>query len=114
MDASHEAWLLLRTFAALVVVVALAYVVLRFGLPWLMRQRVGTRARTLGVDEFLVLDRTHRLFVVRWEKSRLLVATSPERVDVLMTKPEAAPGEFEEILQREDHTKSVEEGGVRP
>lgn len=83
MDASQEAWLLLRGFTALVAVVALAFLVLRFGLPLLVQQRGQGRMRRLRVEESLLLDRNHRLYVVRWEARLLLLATSPERVQVL-------------------------------
>jgi flagellar biogenesis protein FliO len=80
MDASQEAWLLLRSFLALVAVLALAVVSLRYGLPWLMRHRASGVARQLKVEEVLPLDRSHRLYVVTWEGRRLLIATSPGEV----------------------------------
>jgi flagellar biogenesis protein FliO len=92
MDASQEAWLLLRSLLALVAVLALAVVTLRYGLPWLMRHRASGAARQLRVEEVLPLDRTHRLYVVRWEGRRLLLATSPGRVS-LMARSAAPPGE---------------------
>jgi flagellar biogenesis protein FliO len=82
MDAAQEAWLLLRGLAALLAVLALAVVVLRFGLPRLMRPAAG-RTRTIEVEEFLPLDRQHRLYVVRWRGERILLATSPEGVALL-------------------------------
>lgn len=83
MDASTEAFLILRMLAALVVVLALAVISIRFGLPWLMRARGASGTATLRVEESLPLDRQHRLFVVRWEDRRYLIASSAERVDVL-------------------------------
>jgi flagellar biogenesis protein FliO len=83
MDASQEAWLLLRSLLALVGVLALAVVSLRFGLPWLLRHRAAGSPRQLHVEEVLPLDRGHRLYVVRWEDKRLLLATSPGRVALL-------------------------------
>jgi flagellar biogenesis protein FliO len=96
MDASQEAWLLLRSFVALVAVLALAVVTLRYGLPWLMRHRATGAARQLEVEEVLPLDRSHRLYVVRWSGQRLLLATSPGRASLLARSdapPEAGPGE---------------------
>jgi flagellar biogenesis protein FliO len=91
MDASQEAWLLLRTLLALVAVLALAVVTLRFGLPWLMRHRATGAARQIQVEEVLPLDRSHRLYVVRWEGKRHLLATSPSRVSIV-ARSEASPG----------------------
>lgn len=102
MDPSQSAGLILRSFAALLVVTALAVIVLRFGLPWLMRQRTAGRARSLRVDDFYTLDRNHRLYVVSWEDSRILLATSPGRVQLLLARPEAAAAgaRFEETIQK--------------
>jgi flagellar biogenesis protein FliO len=90
MDASQEAWLLLRSFLALVAVLALAVVTLRFGLPWLMRHRATGAARQIHMEEVFPLDRSHRLYVVRWEGKRLLLATSPGRVS-LVARSDASP-----------------------
>lgn len=98
MDASQEAWLLLRGFVALLLVVALAFLTLRFGLPWLMRHRSEVGPRRLQVEEYCPLDRQHRLYVVRWEQERLLLATSPERVQ-LIARGEAAAS-FAGALER--------------
>jgi len=91
MDASQEAWLLLRTFAALFAVLALAFVSLRFGLPWLVQKRDAGRVRHLQVEEVCPLDRNHRLYVVRWERERLLIAASPGRVELLARGEAASP-----------------------
>lgn len=91
MDASQEAWLLLRSLLALVAVLALAVVSLRFGLPWLMRHRAAGTARQLQVEEVLPLDRGHRLYVVRWENQRLLVAASPGRLALLARSDAPTP-----------------------
>ncbi|MEW6363721.1 MAG: flagellar biosynthetic protein FliO [Acidobacteriota bacterium] len=99
MDASQEAWLLLRGFAALLVVIVIAFITLRFGLPWLMRYRAASRPRTLQVDEFLPLDRNHRLYVVRWDRTHLLIATSPDRVQVLHTRADPGSASFEHTLE---------------
>jgi flagellar biogenesis protein FliO len=100
MDASQEAWLLLRTFLALVAVLALAVVTLRFGLPWLMRHRATGAARQIEVEEVFPLDRSHRLYVVRWKGKRLLLATSPGRVS-LVARTDAPPGAEEEAADEE-------------
>jgi len=87
MEAGQEAWLLLRGLVALLVVLALAVLALRFGLPWLVeRQRAG-RPREIEVEETCLLDRRHRLYVVRWRDERLLLAASPERVALLARAP---------------------------
>lgn len=83
MDASHEAWLLLRAFVALAAVLALAVVALRFGLPWLVRQRAASGEKQIVIEDVCLLDRGHRLYAVRWQDEQLLVATSPERVELL-------------------------------
>jgi flagellar biogenesis protein FliO len=91
MDASQEAWLLLRSFAALFGVLALAFVSLRFGLPWLVARRDAGRARELHVLEVCPLDRNHRLYVVRWNRERLLIAAGPERLELLARADASTP-----------------------
>ncbi len=83
MDTGSDLALLVRGVFALVVVVALAVVLLRFGLPWLLRRPLAGRARRLEVEEYCSLDRHHHLYLVRWDEERLLVATSPDRVALL-------------------------------
>jgi len=83
MDTGSDLALLFRGILALVVVVALAVVSLRFGLPWLLRRPLAARARRLEVEERCSLDRQHHLYLVRWDEERLLVATSPDRVALL-------------------------------
>jgi flagellar biogenesis protein FliO len=83
MDTGSELELLFRAVLALVVVVALAVVSLRFGLPWVLKRPLAGRPRHLEVEERCSLDRHHHLFLVRWEDERLLVATSPDRVALL-------------------------------
>jgi flagellar biogenesis protein FliO len=87
MDASQEAWLLLRGFLALAAVLLLAVVSLRFGLPWLVRQRASGPERQLHVEDVCLLDRNHRLYVVRWKEEVLLLATSQDRVDLVARAP---------------------------
>lgn len=91
MDASHEAWLLLRTFAALLAVLAVAVVALRYGLPWLVRQRAASGERQVVVEDVCLLDRGHRLYVVRFRDEQLLLATSKERVELLARRPWVKP-----------------------
>lgn len=100
--------MLLRAFAALVAVVALAFVTLRFGLPWLMRQRGDGQPRRLQVEEYYPLDRNHRLYVVRWEAQRFLLAISPERVE-LIARAEAAEA-FADVLAKQ-RARTPEAGG---
>ena len=84
MDTGSELALLFRAVLALVVVLVLAVVSLRFGLPWLLRRPLtGGRPRRVEVEERCPLDRNHHLFLVRWDEERLLVATSPDRVALL-------------------------------
>jgi flagellar biogenesis protein FliO len=93
MDTGSDLALLLRGLLALVVVVALAVVSLRFGLPWLMRRPLAGRNRRLEVQEYCSLDRQHRLYLVRWEREVLLLATSPDRVVLLGRSPTPPPVE---------------------
>jgi flagellar biogenesis protein FliO len=83
MDTGSALALVFRAVLALVVVVVLAVVSLRFGLPWLLRRPLAGRARRLEVEERCSLDRHHHLFLVRFDDERLLVATSPDRVLLL-------------------------------
>jgi len=97
MDTGSELELIFRAVLALVVVVALAVVSLRFGLPWLLKRPLAGRPRRLEVEERCSLDRNHHLFLVRFDDERLLVATSPGRVSLLARgtgegKPQAEPG----------------------
>ncbi len=92
MDTGSDLALLFRGVLALVVVVALAVVSLRFGLPWLMRRPRTSEKRRIEVEEYCPLDRHHHLYLVRWDDERLLVATSPGRVALLARGPaEAGP-----------------------
>jgi hypothetical protein len=90
VDASHEAWLLLRAFIALVAVLALAVVALRFGLPWLVRRNAAAGERQIVVEDVCLLDRGNRLYAVRWQGERLLVATSSEGA-VLLSRRASGP-----------------------
>ncbi len=99
MNAAQEAWQILRGLLALAVVVLVAFITLRLGVPWLLRHRTGPRARRLHVEEFYPLDRNHRLYLVRWDQTWLLLGTSPDRVQVLFVRPEA-PAPFEAALEQ--------------
>ena len=96
MDTGSELELVFRAVLALVVVVVLAVVSLRYGLPWLLKRPLAGRPRRLEVEERCSLDRHHHLFLVRWDEERLLVATSPDRVTLLARgageKPPASGG----------------------
>ena len=90
MDTGSDLALLFRGVLALAVVVTLAVVSLRFGLPWLMRRPLAGEKRRIEVEEYCPLDRQHHLYLVRWDDERLLVATSPDRVALLARGPAAA------------------------
>ena len=93
MDTSQELWLLLRGLLALAAVLALAVVVLRFAVPWLLRARGGDRPRQVRVEEYCPLDHRNRLYVVRWAGQRLLLSSSPEGVRLLARDEGDRPGE---------------------
>ena len=61
---THEAWYILRALLSLVVVLALAVLVLRFGLPLFVRRRFRRKGR-VEVLETYPLDRQHVLVLVR-------------------------------------------------
>jgi flagellar biogenesis protein FliO len=114
MDATQELWLLLRGMTALVAVVALAFVTLRFGLPWLMRHRgIGARPRSVEVEEYCLLDRDHRLYVVRWGAERLLLATSAQNVQLLRARTEVetagAVAPFAQVLEEKSAERDERE-----
>jgi len=100
MNAAQEAWLIVRGLLALAVVVLVAFIALRLGLPWLLRHRMGPRTRRLHVEEFYPLDRSHGLYLVRWDQTWLLLGTSPDRVQVLFVRSEAPGPSFEAALER--------------
>ncbi|GBC84145.1 hypothetical protein HRbin11_00567 [bacterium HR11] len=105
MNAAQEAWLILRGLLALVVVVLVAFITLRLGLPWILRHRAGQRARRLHVEEFYPLDRNHRLYLVRWDQTWLLLGTSPDRVQVLGVRSEPSSPSFEATLEQAESLK---------
>jgi flagellar biogenesis protein FliO len=91
MDTASELSLLLRGILALAVVVTLAVVSLRFGLPWLLRGAPAGAGRRITIEASCALDRQHRLYLVRCDDERLLVATSPGQV-TLLARGKSAPG----------------------
>jgi flagellar biogenesis protein FliO len=91
MDTGSDLALLFRGVLALVVVVTLAVVSLRVGLPWLLRRVPAAGRRQIEIEESCPLDRQHRLYLVRFDGERLLVATSPEQVALIARGP--APAE---------------------
>ena len=81
---------LVRVAGALALVVALV-----FGLPWLLRhsRRLGLTRRQalkLNVLEVKSLGNRHALYVIGYERQRLLLATSPAGVSLVGQLPEAA------------------------
>ena len=94
-----ELWTLLRVVVSLAVVLALAVVALRFGLPRLMGMGAlgGTRTRRLQVLESAPLDRQHRVALVRVGGREYLLGLGSAQVTALDSWPvagsegEAAP-----------------------
>ena len=74
---SAELWMLLRGMLSLAVVLALAVVLLRFGLPRLSGFRAPRGQRQLNVVEVRPLDRQHRVALVEAEGRRFLVGFGP-------------------------------------
>ncbi len=103
MNAAQEAWWILRSLLALGIVLGLAWLSLRYGLPRLMQRRGRTLTAPLHVEAFYPLDRQHRLYVIRWEDLHLLIATSPSGVRLLYVRgaPAAASDTaFGDLLKR--------------
>jgi hypothetical protein len=74
MTPAAELWTLLRVLLSLVVVLSLAVVLLRFGLPWLQRlQGAGARRGPLELVQVVAVDRLHRLAVVRYAGRELVL-----------------------------------------
>jgi flagellar biogenesis protein FliO len=84
LETSQDLLLLLRGLLALVAVLALVVITLRFALPWAMRARGGPRPRQISVEEYCPLDQRNRLYVVRWNGLRLLLSSSVEGVRLLV------------------------------
>ena len=89
METSQDLWVLLRGVLALVAVLALAVVTLRFAVPWLMRGRGGPRVRQISVEDYCLLDQRNRLYVVRWNDHRLLISSSADGVRLLVRGEDA-------------------------
>lgn len=74
MTTGSEIWTLLRVLLSLVVVLSLAVVLLRYGLPWLQKLQGFTPARgQLEIVQIVALDRLHKLAVVRYAGRELLL-----------------------------------------
>ena len=86
-----ELWTLLRVVVSLAVVLALAVVALRFGLPRLMGMGAlgGARSRRLQVLESAPLDRQHRVAIVRVAGREYLLGVGSAQVTALDSWPAA-------------------------
>ena len=86
-----ELWTLLRVVVSLAVVLALAVVALRFGLPRLMGMGAlrGARTRRLLVVESAPLDRQHRVALVRVGGREYLLGVGSAQVTALDSWPAA-------------------------
>ncbi|HVS01996.1 MAG TPA: flagellar biosynthetic protein FliO [Thermoanaerobaculia bacterium] len=82
-----ELWMLLRVVLSLAVVLALAVVVLRFGLPRLMHLQASSQGKRLQVLESVPLDRQHRVALVRVGGKEYLVAFGGGEVTTLDAWP---------------------------
>jgi flagellar biogenesis protein FliO len=86
---------LLQALAALGVVAAFAFLVLRFGA---LRSALGPRGQRLSIEDRLRLDARSQLLIVRVEQRRLLIATHTEGPARLLAElgepgePVAEPG----------------------
>jgi flagellar biosynthetic protein FliO len=91
-----ELWTLLRVVLSLAIVLALAVLALRFGLPRLMGMGAlgGGRTRRLEVLESAPLDRQHRVALVRVAGREYLLGVGAAQVTALDSwpAPEAAGG----------------------
>ena len=76
-----------RYFGALAIVLALVgaagLMIRRFGLPGI----AGGSGRRLAVVETLMLDKTHRMFVVRCDGVEHVLVTAPQGASVIATHP---------------------------
>ena len=91
-----ELWTLLRVVVSLAVVLALAVVALRFGLPRLMGMGAlgGARTRRMQVLESAPLDRQHRVALVRVGEREYLLGVGSAQVTALDSwRAGHAPGE---------------------
>ena len=86
-----ELWTLLRVVVSLAVVLALAVVALRFGLPRLLGMGAlgGPRTRRLQVLESAPLDRQHRVALVRVGGREYLLGVGSAQVTALDSWPAA-------------------------
>ena len=78
---------LFRYFGALAIVLALVgaagLAIRRFGLPGI----AGGAGRRLAVVETLMLDKNHRMFVVRCDGNEHVLVTAPQGASVIATNP---------------------------
>lgn len=81
---------LLQALAALGVVAAFAFLVLRFGA---LRAALGPRGQRLSVEDRLRLDARSQLLIVRVEQRRLLIATHTEGAARLLAELDEAAAE---------------------
>ena len=76
-------WLFLKTILAMVVVIALAVIVLRYVLPRLSMGRTIKGETDIHVSERFPLDSKKMLYVVNVEGKRLLIAASEQYVGLI-------------------------------
>jgi flagellar biogenesis protein FliO len=81
----------LQALAALGVVAAFAFLVLRFGA---LRAALGPRGQRLSVEDRLRLDARSQLLIVRVERRRLLIATHTEGAARLLAELEEPAAEL--------------------
>lgn len=77
MNPVVDVMLVLKMFFSLIVVLALTILIVRYGLPYLLKGRTSGQRR-LEILEILPLDRQNRLILVRVKKWIYLLATGPE------------------------------------
>src|SRR5215467_2406577 len=78
---------LFRYFGALAIVLALVgaagLLIRRFGLPGI----AGGAGRRLAVVETLMLDKNHRMFIVRCDGTEHVLVTAPQGAGVIASNP---------------------------
>jgi flagellar protein FliO/FliZ len=78
---------LFRYFGALAIVLALVgaagILIRRFGLPGV----AGGAGRRLAVIETLMLDKNHRIFIVRCDGTEHVLVTAPQGTGVIASNP---------------------------
>lgn len=89
--------MILRVIASLIFVLALAIVLLKFGLPIFVRARSRSKSR-VKVIEIVSLDRQHRLAIIQVEEQSMLIGYGGGAFTRLAqwSGPDSKPGnEFE-------------------